>query len=298
MRNLKKQISVGCSFLRYAHRCINILKEGQSEEFEIMMLAHRLEKGLVNTTPKPQWGGQKAERLGFLLNRNKQAFSYQTGLAVLHQYLENKRKNPAEQSWVENFIKEYNLGTPIVDGGTIKLAKEEICNLNVTEIEKLFLIRHSIREFANTPIDKDALEKAIALAMRCPSACNRQPYRIYYMDAQQRFESTGSQDKSTASLYITGIISAFEMSEVLDWIVSPSIFTAYLTLTLHTFGIGSCIYRKDLVCPSEYNDKVKRACGFPDNEQLILELRIGNYAEETIAAYSNRLNVEQIIKYL
>ena len=298
MNNLKKRIGVGMYFLRYAHKCLSILKCGQSEEFEIMMLAHRLEKGLVNSKPKPQWGEQKAERLGFLLNRNKQAFSYQTGLAVLHQYLENKRKNPVEQSWVENFIKKYKFDTPIVNGGIIRLPKEEISNLNVAEIEKFFLTRHSTRAFADTQIDEDALEKAITLAMRCPSACNRQPYRIYYMDAQQRFESTGSQDKSTASLYITGIISAFEMSEVLDWIVSPSIFTAYLTLTLHAFGIGSCIYRKDLVCSSEYNDKVKQACGIPDNEQLILELRIGNYAEETIVAYSNRLNVKQIIKYI
>lgn len=298
MNNLKKRLSVGRHFLRYTYKCLNILKSGQSEEFEIMMLAHRLEKGLVNRTPKPQWGEQKAERLGLLLNRNKQAFSYQTGLAVLHQYLENKRKNPTEQPWAESFLQKYELDTPIVNGGTIKLAKDEICNLDVAEVEKLFLTRHSTREFADTPIDKDALEKAIALAMRCPSACNRQPYRIYYMDAQQRFENTGSQDKSTASLYITGIISAFEMSEALDWIVSPSIFSAYLTLTLHTFGIGSCIYRKELVCPSEYNVKVKQACGFSDNEQLILELRIGNYADETVAAYSNRLNVKQILKYL
>ena len=45
-----------------------IVKKGQKEEFEILQIAHRIEKGLLQKNPKPRWGWEKIERLQYLMS--------------------------------------------------------------------------------------------------------------------------------------------------------------------------------------------------------------------------------------
>ena len=46
-------------------------------------------------------------------------------------------------------------------------------------IEQLFFTRHSIRDFDDSAVDQELIKKAVELAQRCPSACNRQGVRVY-----------------------------------------------------------------------------------------------------------------------
>lgn len=45
--------------------------------------------------------------------------------------------------------------------------------------EQLSEARHSVREFSNEPVSAEDIEQAVAIAMRTPSVCNRQPTRIH-----------------------------------------------------------------------------------------------------------------------
>lgn len=284
-------------YLKYVVRIVRVLMKGQSETYEIMQLAHRLEKGLVHQSPKPMWGWEKAERLCLLLTKNKESISYETGLAVINKYLEAKMLVADECKLAIGLKSKYNLGLTDTDGGAIYLPKPIISDVDIATFEKIVSSRHSVRNFDNKHLDIARINKAIKLALNCPSACNRQPFKVYVLSDDLR-KSIGVVDESSASLYVTGIIDAFCVTEMLDWIVSPSIFVGYLTLSLHLYGIGSCIYRKDLVCDTEYNRKVKKVCDIPDTEQIILELRIGDYPSVINAAVSNRFSISQITKYL
>ena len=139
------------------------------------------------------------------------------------------------------------------------------------------------------------------MALRCPSACNRQPFRVYAIEPNKLAKHLGRnslQYEGNRVLIVTGDIRAFTKGELLDWIVSPSIFVGYLTLSLHSLGIGSVVVRKDLVKTSEYNDAIRYITGMDKSEQIILELFIGYYKNEFFAPVSNRLTAEEIVRFV
>ena len=88
------------------------------------------------------------------------------------------------------------------------------------------------------------------------------------------------------------------MSDFNDWFVSPSIFAGYLSLSLHLYGIGSCIYRKQLYGHRPYNEEMRKKCNIPSDEMIVLELQIGYYKNEFKVAVSNRHNADDITKYV
>ena len=47
-------------------------------------------------------------------------------------------------------------------------------------VENLFNTRHSIRQFGEDKVKIEDIKKAIELAQRAPSACNRQAVRVSY----------------------------------------------------------------------------------------------------------------------
>ena len=294
MRKIKLCIEAIIHINRYLCRILPIMKNGQSKNFEIMQLAHRLEKGLINRNPKPMWGWEKAERLALLLSQNHSAFSYQTGLAVLQSYIGNKKQEKAETQLAFDLENKYHFDTAQVNGGLLQVDKPSFNNSDVELIEKFVNSRHSTRNFDSKELDYEKVKKAVELALHCPSACNRQPFKVYLVPDDIRCSKIGVKCDSAASLYITGAIDAYNFTEMMDWIVSPSIFAGYLTLALHCYGIGSCIYKKELVRTDDYNNRVAKVCGIPSNEQLILEIRIGMYPETIAAAVSNRLPIENI----
>lgn len=285
------------SYIQYILYIFRIQRGGQSEIYEIMQLAHRLEKGLVNQNPKPMWGWEKAERLSVLLASNQNSISYETGLSVLQKYLENKRYVEQEKELVENLEEKYKFSKTLVPGGSASIEKRIFTRDELVSFENIIKSRHSTRNFDSKDIDISKLNEAINLALHSPSACNRQAYNLYVVLDEKR-RNIGVEDVSAASIYVTGVIDAYTRDEMLDWIVSPSIFVGYLTLTLHVHGFGACIYRKDLVRNTDYNKKVKKLCSIPDNEQLILEIRIGSYPKTINTAVSNRFSFKQITHYI
>lgn len=290
---------------------VGIISKGQETNYAILQTAHRLEKGLCIREPRKVWGFDKAFDLVRLISKEENKskpdfFSVETGKAVLYAYLQAKEKKAdAEDKEKLARLKEsvanagilYNFSTPTF-GGAELLHKNDIL-VNEKAYEALFTTRHSVRDFADTPVDKDKLEKAISFALRAPSACNRQATQVYVIDYKDCLKAGGKDDfHADKSLIITGNTRAFVMGELNDWIVSTSIFCGYLSLALHAVGIGCCCCRKDIIKPNKYNDNIRKLCHIPDDEQIILEMAIGNYKDEFLAAVSHRRDVKDILHYI
>lgn len=267
--------------------------KGQSADYEVLQIAHRLEKGLLIPNPRKMWGWDKARKLFHLLNLTESKFAKETGKAVLSAYLDKKRSSVYNEDVeeYERFIKNTSFEIDKNNlGGTIAVEKANFNDAGLAAIKELFLSRHSAREFAPDEIEDRKLQEAVNLALRCPSACNRQPFKVYVVDAddKEKYIERSNGYSGRKFLFVTGLIDAYTLDEINDWIVSPSIFAGYLTLSLHALGIGSCVVRKDLACNTEYNKAVRKFCNIPANEKIILELAIGNYAESYVAPVSNR----------
>lgn len=287
-----KAICILFSCLLDVFRAWHLTQKGQLPKYEILQLAHRLEKGLLNNDPKPFWGWEKAKRLASLLNNCNDSFAKETGSAVLSSYLLVKSHctNSEEKEMATELINKYNFNiNKCHKGGVVNIDKESIM-FNGDEqriISQLFLTRHSTRVFSERRVLKTDLLSAIKLAIQSPSACNRQTTHLYIY-----------QSENIQSIILTGNIRAFSVGEFHDWIVSTSIFAAYLSLSLHLFGIGSCIWRKQLYGKHPYNEKTRSLCKIPKEEKIILEIRFGYYMEKNTFPVSNRNNADKICTFI
>ena len=305
--SIKGKISLYLSCLKRVHADIKQLSKGQKANYDLLQLAHRLEKGLLIETPKLMWGWEKANRIVELLDVNDDPFSTQTAKAVLSAFLSAKSKSQYEedrqkyQEFIDktHFVPEDEDGTKKM-GGTIKVEKPVFTSEEFSSIEKMFNTRHSCREFATDPVPDEIISRAVELALRCPSACNRQPFKVYVITPNKLESKLGHklQYKAGKTLIITGDVRAFTSGELLDWIVSPSIFVGYLTLALHSLGIGSCVIRKDLVKHSRYNEALKEVAGIGESERIILEMFVGYYKNQYMVPMSNRTAAKSIMKFL
>ena len=185
-------------------------------------------------------------------------------------------------------------------GGAVELTKDMVCSYQTEFFEQLLKMRHSVRDFANTPVDRNLILRAIEMANQCPSACNRQPYHVYIVENKrwESFNNDGNQvygaDKH---LLITAKILDYTFDEAYDWIVSASIFAGYLSLSLTSLGIGSCVIRKRLAEDSSIRN-LKRKLKIPNGEKIVIEIAIGNYKENFKVAYSNRKKGTDISTYV
>lgn len=289
MRKFLGSLKILYYALKYAVSSWGLTMKGQKPQYEILMLSHKLEKGMLNSTPKPMWGWDKARRLNDLIKGNNDSFINITGKSVLSAYLNQKNQSADEREikMAELYPKELSFDSK--QGGVRIINKTDVATSEEEKklIEHFFNSRHSVRDYSDEKVKKEDINAAISLAMRCPSACNRQPTKCYVcqFDDQQ-------------TIIITVNVRAFNCSEFNDWFVSPSIFAAYLSLTLHLYGIGCCIYRKQLYGNDPYNKKMKALCAIPNDEMIVLELKFGYYKDNFSIACSNRANCDDITTFV
>lgn len=292
MKHLLWKYKILLESIKYAVHSWKLTTKGQLPEYEILQLAHRLEKGLTQVAPKPLWGWEKADHLASLL-KSCRGFANETGEAVLSCYLISKKESRDEKELERLAAFESKFGKINTNkqeaGGIFSVSKEDLF-FNKNEIEtirRLFVTRHSIRDFSEEEVKRNDLMKAIELTMRAPSACNRQTTHLYVhkMDNLQ-------------SIILTGNIRAFTPDEFNDWVVSTSIFAGYLTLALHLYGIGSCIMRKQQYGHSSFNEMVRNKCNIPEEEMIVLEIRYGYYKSDNRVAISNRKSGNDVVSFV
>lgn len=303
--SVKSRINLYRHCYKRAKADLRQLSLGQKTNYDLLQLSHRLEKGMLITNPKPMWGWEKAEKMVTLLKKCKDGFSSITAKAVLSVYLEAKSKSEYKEDLKKyaDFLRQTGFQTVPFEnvGGAITVKSQAFSESEQAAIRRLFETRHSCRKFADRHVSDKDIEEAVRLALRCPSACNRQPFHVYAIDPAKLAKQMGQQKlqyDGDRALIITGDVRAFTTSELLDWIVSPSIFAGYLTLSLHSLGIGSCVVRKDLVSPSTYNDAIRVLTRMGCSERIVLEMFIGYYPDEFVAPVSNRANPDSIVSFV
>lgn len=170
------------------------------------------------------------------------------------------------------------------------------------ELENCITTRHSIRQFKQEPVNQEALKEAIALALRAPSACNRQATRVHIL-GKEKFSllsdflagTRGFLEEVDKILIVTGKLSAYEIGEKYQYIVSPSIFVGYLSLTLHAKGLGACILQRDLLRTQKW-EKLAGNIGAQEDEQLVCMLAVGVPKDNIQVPVSKRLQYEDVVK--
>lgn len=166
--------------------------------------------------------------------------------------------------------------------------------------QRLIEQRVSVREYATTPVDEEALWAAIRLAQRAPSACNRQPGKVYVMTDRERIAEvlriqTGFRgyDYPPALLLVTAdngrYVSSIEHNQ---GFVDGGLFAMTLLLGLEAQGLATCPLNAMFTVPSE--KKLRRVMRIGAGEHLIMFIAVGNPKSEVSVAISSRYPVEEM----
>lgn len=277
----------------------------------IIKSCHSIEKGLSLKEPRPGFGEQKIENILSLIEGYQRCgydmnhLSIKMAFGVLKEYMTYQQSvcqiNSGLESKIDKLLQKNCFNTNEKTGGTRHINKIEVTQINKDEFERVVFTRHSLRNYSDEEVCVEALKEAVRFALQAPSACNRQPSRVYIIDKSQRDTIIqylrgvgGFENSADKYLIVTSDISAYSLEETNQWIVSTGIFVGYLSLALHACGIGACIVQRQLQATKE-NKRFAEYFNIPEEEQIICVVCVGKYPEEFNVPVSIRYKVEDII---
>lgn len=176
--------------------------------------------------------------------------------------------------------------------GASFINKEYLLEKSHAQFADLAKNRHSIRAFSNEEITREELMRVIKTASYAPSACNRQPVKVY--------TSLDADKNNTISKYVpyymivTSNREYFGDSEFCQWFVNGGIALAYITLSMFSEGIGSCIFQWPSNYPGER--ELKKLSGISEAESICGIIGYGKLPEKVKVIGACRKPVDDYLK--
>lgn len=285
------------------------MSDCQQRNYQIMVFYHGLEKSLSYKKRNPQSGWNYAFEILNLLKiaNHHRNIGYHDKAAkqVLEKFIqlpENISSDKAQiiQKELENF--DFYSSE---EHGVKKLTLEDFRKGILNNPEDFFFSRHSLREFRNEPIEDAVIERAIKLAMKSPSVCNRHAWHIYQAGNDEikskilKYQS-GNRPFGVnipTLLVITVDLKAFitGIEHYQHWI-DGGIFAMSLIYAFHSLGVASCSLNWS---QSPKNDKLLRdIIDIKQNHTIIMMLAIGYPDLDNNVCVSNRRPIADIYSIL
>lgn len=271
------------------------------------ILVHVIEKALSLPNPRPGFGKQKIlelinymDKYEIFLRESRDQEVYTLAKSIILNYVEFNEKYGVDLSFIpKKFLNKNNIDLK-QKTGTYKISKENFDAKNLN-FEKFAYSRHSVRSFANYKIDRERLKDAVRLAQTSPSACNRQPVKVYITDDDEKclkimdlHKGTRGFSKPGAFIVLTSDLNLYENEfERNTHILDGGIFLMNMLYSLHYYDIAAC----PLIWSAEpSNDKLMAdLLDIPQNEQIIALVITGEYRNQFEVAKSHKRPLDDIL---
>lgn len=308
--------------LKEFRHCGKLGKEAYQAFFENSMLVevHSVEKGLGLRDTQP---GHSAKPVINLLNKmfgyissgyDVNHFAFAETFRVITAYMDFQKQFDTSKfaafpeierkytKLCEKIGEEYLAATrSSLSAGSHIVTKDDMMQGATVDFDRLISSRHSIRMYDDRSIDADTLKKIIKLANKAPSACNRQPTEVYFSSNKEIVEkidalitgSNGFKGETPNYMVVTTNRARFHTVEQFQWYINGGIYLSFLTLAMHSLGIGSCIMQWKAFHKNE--NELKKLLGISKTEAIIAIVGCGYYQEETCCIYAQRKSIEDTL---
>jgi hypothetical protein len=317
MRNVLGHIYYGLIWLTHEFRLLikhlgSSANEKTKEKFKARLIiqGHIVEKGLSFRNVKIGFGEDKIFDL--LDNLWRYYFMYSDVrlatyiLVIVKEYINfNKAKGHQNTKIIEKYEKLYTLINPnlsLFNGGIKKISKKQIYDKSLIDFESFVNMRFSIRDFTDEPVDIDLVRKAIKIAGKTPSACNRQPWRVHLFVSKERvneildYQTGARQFKENigCAILVTCSYNNFFGGEYHQPYVNGALYAMTLIYALHSLGFGTIALNMGF----PYNKLVKLSelIDIKNDEVPVLLIGVGHIPDQLNVACSERFNYQDIIK--
>jgi nitroreductase len=289
-------------------RSNNPLRDRNKSIGLLRIYVHSIEKGLSLPEPRPGFGQPVVANLLKTLKNYIEKYGIDPeaghGIEILREY---RSFHGAGQHFpaldeIDQFLK--SITTSFRDKvGSKTISRAEILKgIEKNDFRTFVETRHSIRDFADEPVPVQKITEALELSLKTPSACNRQPWKVYLLQDRLKERALdiqgscrGFRSMIDKVLLITSTLSYFNNDERHEAFIDGGMFAMSLIYALHAKGIGSCSLNAAFDWKRE--NELRRLSAVPENEALIMLVAIGNLKEKFNVARSVRVSVDSVLEY-
>lgn len=286
------------------------LSSGRSDwhklEPPLRVEVHALEKGMSIGAVRPGFGKAKAKELLSHLQRyydvgGRREFVTES-CSILDQYIKYNKSLGTDMTDIEllfNHFCKRNGVEPTLFGGIRELSSLDIQKTLHQDFSEFSQSRYAIRDFGTDIISREQIEKALKIAEKTPSACNRQSWKIhvYHRDDvrlkmfEQQGGSRGFYQDMQYAILICGDMNYYRFYELSQVYVDGGIYAMNLMYALHYCGVATI----PLTMSIRMN-KLKpiiKAMGLPKSEIPVLLIGVGSYKDHFKVAKSERVPYQE-----
>lgn len=280
----------------------------QKMQFTILRENHVIEKGMSMQNPYKGFGQEKAERLIERLLKYYELYGHTDSgflrypVSTLRSYIQYSEANGTELPKVKEAFKRLCEKVPatetdLIVGGVCETTRESLLAACNNGFESLLLSRHSLRYFSEEPVGREEICKALQMAQRTPSACNRQGWHTHVFSGEESVRlmywqegCRGCEDGFRQSVLVSANLKAFLSHEVFQAYIDGGLYAMNLINAFHSLGIGTI----PLSCGFSFEKlKYLDQFGIPEYELPIVIIAFGNVEDRYHYAVSTRKDVNQ-----
>ena len=278
---------------------------------------HKIEKTLALPDPPPLFATGYLGAFLDLLDRwgksigDPQSVAFRAACGALLRYRERvgtrlAREFPELSARLDRTLASYAPANPEEpSGGTRRSSAVEFRAVaEATDFPRLAEARHSIRNFTPDPVPDEVIVRAVRIAQRTPSVCNRQAWRVHVYTSPEDKEvvlrtqngNSGFGHLAARVLLISSDSRVYVTSgERHQAYVDGGMFAMSLVYALQAQGVASCCLN---LCNYFFQDvAVHSACQIPAFEVPIMMIAIGYPAAEFEVALSARLDTREMLAW-
>ncbi len=285
--------------------------ERQHLESDIIRRYHVIEKGLSMPDFRPRFGADMVRQLSQQLRQWEQLCEGDTtcpnnqieaAYAVLHAYRLRHKELKIDISDILGADDASSRCDVTGKGGVIPLPQVE--SNDAEAFNRVVRSRTSVRDFEPDRIpDQSCIENAVSLAIRSPSVCNRQTWRVHVFTGKRAQEVLALQNGNrgfghtipmvlipTSDMrYFTGNIERYQA-----WI-DGGMFSMTLLLALHAEGLGTVSLNWSV--ENARDEALRKVANIPDYERIMMFIGCGYAKEGAMVAHSLRRPVNEFIHW-
>lgn len=297
-------------FLKYSFN-FSHKKTKRHYEADLIFYYHKIEKGLSLSNPRTGFG---KDNVNYLLKKLEEyLFKYgwdDVSLISLNTLFEYYYFNEINNLKLDDLFKRINKLKSTISNG-MQLSKGGVDEVKKAEIDKsdfdfkgFAYSRYSIRNFAPGNLSNNKVKDALEIALKTPSVCNRQPWKVHVYSDEELKKSilknqngnTGFGENASKILVVTSELKDFRGAiERNQSFIDGGMFSMSLIYALHSLGIGTCPLNLSITNKTE--KKIKKIANINESEVLIMMIAIGNIPEKLKVASSPRRKIEEVLLF-
>jgi nitroreductase len=265
---------------------------------------HRLEKGLALPSPRRGFGADVVKRLLKLVSTYRRRFGdgdvIDIASGAMHEHARFNGIDPAKHPALAALIA---TARSVDAGGTYEVTRQEVHAAARIDLSDFFARRHSVRHFDPAPVDPALIRRAIEMAQKAPSVCNRQSGRVHvltsdagkaralkYQNGNRGFEVI------PVVLLITSDLRCFlEPSERYQAWIDGGLFAMSVNYALHSLGLGACMLNWSVDASTDA--AMRMANAIPEHESIIMMMAVGHLPERFRVAQSSRRPIDEVVSF-